>query len=588
MPFTDRLNWDLESILPGGLEGEAFTASIAAVEARAEALVARADGLGEPGVDPAWAEVIVALEDASRDLGEPYAWLHCAAGADTADARIQRALGRASGIASRLERAWSRPEQAICRSDAAAVDAMAATPPLSEFKPLFDDLRRQTRLLLPPNEQRLAIDLAQSSLHEWTQLYDRVSGRLTVAVDGEQLSPGQAFNLLDSPDAGLRERAFRATNAAWTTAQDDCAAVLSNLTWTRKVLADRVGVSEVAQPLANHRLEEGTLAAMMEGCVASRPLMVRYFKAKARLLGKAKLDWYDLRAPLGGVDRKWSWADGQDFVVAQMERFPSEMADYARQALRDGHVEVEDRPGKRQGAFCIGFSRSHQSRVFMTWGGTTTNVLTLAHELGHAYHNHVMWDLPRSRRRVTSTLAESASTFAEALVRGAAMQQADDDATRLALLDEDLGTAGLMLCNIPVRYAFERALYAQRAQGPLDPERLSQTMVALQQEWYGDALGEPDPMFWAAKMHFYMSRPFYNYPYTFGYLFSGLIWARAMEEGPAWAGAYRELLRDTGAGPCEAVAQRHLGLDLSDPQAWTVAFTGLEERVARFEALAGG
>lgn len=586
MPWTDSQTWDLESILPGGLDGERYKQSMAQAEDRAAALVPRADALGPIGEDPAWADVIPALEQAYVDLGEPYAWLHCVTSAHSDRPQPQRELGRAGGIASRLSRAWTRPEAGIARASDAELDALEAHPSLAPFAPMFLDMKARAKLLLPPGEQSLAADLAESSHNEWSRLYNRLSGRLKVQVGDETLSPGQAFNLLDHEDAAMRRRAFEGMNSAWSSVDDDCAAVLSNLTGTRQVLADRVGASEVDSPLTSHRLDATTLDAMMDAARAQGPLVGRYLRAKARLLGHDRLDFCDLRAPVGEGSRTWTWAEAQDFVVEQMESFSTDMADYAKDAFARRHIEAEDRGQKRAGAFCIGFSVSKQSRVFMTFGGTTNNVLTLAHELGHAYHNHVMWDLHRSQRRVPSTLAESASTFAEALVRGAAMDRATTDAERLALLDEDLGSATTMLANIPVRYAFERELFRLRRDGPLSPDRLSDAMVRLQRDWYGDALGAPDPMFWASKMHFFMSRPFYNYPYTFGYLFSGLIWARAMAEGPAWAGSYRDLLRDTGAGPCEDVAHAHLGLDLRDPAGWLQSVAGLKDKVERFEALA--
>lgn len=586
MTYTDSPTWDLESLLPGGLEGASYRDRMAGVEARLPDLIARADALGAPGEDPAWVDVVLDLEAAYVELGQPTAVLHCMAAADTTDGRAQRELGRASGLFSQWSRAWTWPQSQLARATEEQLQALLQHPDIAPFEPWFRNMRAGAHLLLPPAEESLLADLDDPAMGAWSRSYRRISGRLRVELGGEQLSPSQTYNLMDSPDADLRRRAFEATNAAWEAVEDDCAEVLSNLCRTRTVVADRLGVDALAKPLHGHRLQASTLDALIQACAEARPLMVRYGRAKAKLLGQERLHWRDLRAPVGAGSRTWTWAEGQRFVVEQMATFSQDMADYAADALARRHVESEDRGGKRAGAFCIGLHDAKESRVFMTWGGTTTNVLTLAHELGHAYHNHVMWDLHRARKRVPSTLAESASTFAEALVRGAAMQRATDDDERLALLDEDLNSASVMLCNIPVRYAFDRALYDLRRKGPLDPRDLRETMVSLQREWYGDALGEPDPMFWAAKMHFFLTRPFYNYPYTFGYLFSGLIWERAMAEGPAWAGAYRDLLRDTGAASCEEVALRHLGLDLHDPAAWSRATAGLEARVAEFERLA--
>lgn len=589
MPITDRLTWDLDSLMPGGFEGPAWAEALPSAEARLSALVTAATALpSEPNGDPAWAAVLSELDALYRDHGHTYAWLHCMGATHAGDSRVLRELGRASDLMSQWQLAMGEVDARVARASEASIEALLAQDGLEDWRPYIEEVRSTAHLLLPPGEQALYTSLSASASGGWAQLYKGLSGRLTVEIDGKTLTPAQTYNLLDAPEEPVRRAALEETNKAWATIEDECAAALSSLTWTRIVANDRLGVDELARPLSTHRLSRESLDAMTDACRQVGPLVQRILRAKARLLGKERLDWWDLRAPVSQSTRTWTWGEAQDFVVEQFASFSQEMADYARHAFESGHVEAEDRGGKRAGAFCIGFRTVEQSRVFMTWGGTTNNLLTLAHELGHAYHNEVMWDLPWARRRVPSTLAETASTFAEALVRGAAMRAARSDGERLALLDEDLTSAVGMLANIPVRVDFDRALYRLRRQGPLSASALCDEMVAIQRGWYGDALGAPDPRFWASKMHFYLTRAFYNYPYTFGYLFSGMVWERASAEGPSWAPAYRELLRDTGAGSCEDVVQRHLGVDLRDPAAWVKATGSLEARVAAFEDLARG
>ena len=586
MPITDRLVWDLESLMPGGFSGEAWAAALPAAEAGLKELLAAAKALPEPGPDPAWVEVLSALERLSSSHGHTYAWLHCMAATHAADGAILRELGRAADLMSMWQLAMGEVNSRVAGASEGQIEALCGQAELVSWRPYIEEVRATAHLLLPPGEQSLLTALAPSAEGAWAQLYRSLSGRLTVEMDGQTLTPAQTHNLLDSPDEATRRSALLETNKAWRTIEDECASVLSSLTWTRIVANDRLEVDELARPLSTHRLSRESLDAMTEACRACGPLVQRVLRAKARLLGKSTLDWWDLRAPVSQSSRTWGWGEAQDFVVEQFGSFSTDMADYATRAFARGHVEAEDRGGKRAGAFCIGFRERKESRVFMTWGGTTNNLLTLAHELGHAYHNEVMWDLPWASKRVPSTLAETASTFGEALVRGAAMAAATDDGERLALLDEDLTTAVGMLANLPVRVDFDRALYGLRRQGPLSASALTETMERIQRDWYGPALGATDPMFWASKMHFYMTRAFYNYPYTFGYLFSGMVWQRAAAEGPQWAPAYRALLRDTGAGSCEDVVLRHLGVDLRDPAAWLAATDSLSARVEAYEAFA--
>ena len=557
MPVSDAMNWDLDGLFPGGFEGAAWAQQLAEIEATAAGIVEQADALGDPASDPAWDTVLPALDALSRKTGSLYAYAHCRISDDVADGAGNKAVARLGGIWSRISRAWTNPEQRIARADDATFAALCARPALAVQVPHFEDMRTTRHLLLPAGEQGLLAELSEPSVGGWSRLYDRISGQLRAEVDGERISAGQAFNKLGNPDPVVRATAFAGMKAAWETVLDDCADILGHLTETRRVVANRLGVDAVDSPLAGHRMERSTLDAMISFCRDdARPLMHRYIQAKARALGGETLDYWDIRAPMGGDGSSWEWGRAQDFIIEQFATFSPEMAEFARRSFAERWVEAEDRSGKRQGAFCIPFREHQQSRVFMTWSNTTTNLITLAHELGHAWHNEVRWDLPSSRTRVPSTLAESASTFAEAVVRGAALKQArGDDAAELALLESELQAAAVMLVNIPTRMLFEQALFEDRAKGPLDPAVLCDRMEALQREWYGPALGEPNRFFWAAKLHFYLQRPFYNYPYTFGYLFSSLIHARAMEVGPSWAPSYTALLRETGAGPAEGVDQ---------------------------------
>ncbi|MCK6502024.1 M3 family metallopeptidase [Myxococcota bacterium] len=576
--------WDLVSILP---DLDAFQARATLLEERALALVARADALGPPGEDPAWRELVPALALLADEIAEVAAWVTCAASADTAAADLARAEARATALAARSDRAWSTPSGLLARCEDAAFARLLADPALREHEPVLQQARARRRVLLPTGEQQLFDDLAEDALHGWGGRYRRLSGGMRVELDGRAVSTSQARNLLEAADPGQRERALTALERAWEGPADEAADLLTHIVGVRLRLHDRLGVDELAIPLVRQRLAPETLEALIAACVQARPLIDRYLAARARLLGAARIDWQDLAAPLGQADLRLPFGEAAALVADQLGAFSLEMGDFVRMALRQRWVEAEDRPSKRAGAFCAAFPQSGQSRVFMTFGGGPGSVRTLAHELGHAYHNQVMRDLPWARRRLTSCLAETASTFAETVVRDALLRAATDPATRLALIDRELADATTFLANIPTRFQFERRLFALRRQGPLDPARLSDEMLALQRAWYGPGLGRGFPLFWADKLHFYLTQaPFYNFPYTFGYLFSGMVYTRARQEGPRWAGEWRALLRATGAGPGEEVAQRFLGVDLRQPQAWTAGLDRLVPLVEEMEAAA--
>ena len=257
-------------------------------------------------------------------------------------------------------------------------------------------------------------------------------------------------------------------------------------------------------------------------------------------------------------------------------------------AFKERWIEVEDRGGKRGGGFCADVPLLRQSRIFMTWGGSLRSVSTLAHELGHAYHNEVLHSVSPSQRRVPMTLAETASTFAEALVREASLEHETDPGRRLRLLDGSLSDALAFLCNIPARFELEQSFYRMRSEGPLEAEALSAETEAIFRRWYGPSVPRVDPTYWSSKLHFFIpTLAFYNFPYTFGFCFANLVYERFRPMGAAGLPGYADLLRRTGDAWAEPIARDALGLDLGDPATWMRALGPVERDFAAFEKLVG-
>ncbi|WP_324718051.1 M3 family metallopeptidase [Carboxydochorda subterranea] len=282
--------------------------------------------------------------------------------------------------------------------------------------------------------------------------------------------------------------------------------------------------------------------------------------------------WHDVSAPLAVHERRWGFDEAAAFVTEQFESFSPDMARLARRAFEGRWIEAEDRPGKRAGGFCTSFPIARQSRIFMTFAGMPANVETLAHELGHAFHHSVVEDLPPLVQHYPMSLAETASTFAELVVSEGAIRQAESPHERIALLDRRLSAATDYLMNIRARFLFETAFYREREQGQVSVARLNALMEQAQKEAYRHALSSYHPHFWASKLHFYLTgHPFYNFPYTFGFLFSHGVYARARSEGSRFASTYAALLRDTGRMTVEELARRHLGADLTRRAFWDEA-----------------
>jgi pepF/M3 family oligoendopeptidase len=330
-------------------------------------------------------------------------------------------------------------------------------------------------------------------------------------------------------------------------------------------------------------MSQETLDTMWQVITEHKNTFVKYLDRKAEMLKLEKLGWTDVDAPVGETDTKVSYDEAANFIIEQFKKFNPKMSAFSRDAFEKGWIEAEDRAGKRPGGFCTSFPNAQETRIFMTFSGTPSNVSTLAHELGHAYHQHVMDELPYMNQNYAMNVAETASTYAEMLVSDAAVETAKSEEERLVLLEDKIQRSVAFFMNIHARFLFETRFYEERSKGLVSVTRLKELMEEAQKEAYCDALGEYHPYFWASKLHFYITDvPFYNYPYTFGYLFSAGIYALAKEQGAAFEDKYIALLQDTGRMTVEELAEKHLGEDLTKPQFWKRAIQLSVEDVEEF------
>jgi oligoendopeptidase F len=578
-------NWDLESIYPGGPASDVYLARLGELETDASRMIGQTGSLPVLRDDTAlWAATIDQMNRLEEDCRIVSVFAGCHSSADAKSIDATHAVSRASALSSAVQQAWVPVLGAIATCDGEVFEALASEPTLANFLPRLHWIRKNRHTLLAPDEAGLAVELAKDGIHAWNRLYNRLSGTLLVTLpDGQRLSMSQAQNLTSSADPEQRSIAFAARISGWSEVADTCATALTHIVGTRLTLNRRRGVSLLSDTLARSRMTEATLEAMLQASRRAAPTLKRYLKAKARLLGKEQLGWQDQGSPVG-QQMSTDWASATAFIETHFRSWSPELGDYAARALRERWVEAEDRPHKRPGGWCASVPKPPgASRIFMTFGDTFRSTVTLAHELGHGYHNHVLRDVPPSRRHVPSTLAETASVFAENIVRDAALSAAQSDAARLAMLDARLSSGVSMLMNIPFRYQLERKLYALREKGELRVDDLNALTVETQREAYVDSLASWHPLFWAEKLHFYISSfAFYNYPYTYGYLFSTLVYQHARQQGPDFIQRYDELLRRTAWEDAEPLAHEFLGIDLTDPDAWYAGAAPLEADLDAF------
>ncbi|NEX76429.1 M3 family oligoendopeptidase [Aeromonas rivipollensis] len=481
--------------------------------------------------------------------------------------------------------------------------------PEAEFRQLMQDpllgeeeyrLRHERCLQdqrLPVEAEQLVIGLGTDGLHAWGNLYNDLVGKIRVQVAGQERGLAEASNLLSSPDRGQRKEAFDAISAGWEREQETVAAILNALNGWRLELSRQRGKVRTldALDLSCHQshIERATLDTLMAETYNARGLGQRALGLMARRLGIEELGPEDLFAPPpASSHRSIPFEEAIEIIALAFAGFDPEMGAFARMMAERGWIDAAPTPNRRTGAYCTKFADPVEPRVFITYAGTMDNVITLAHELGHAWHNWLIRDLPMSQRSYPMTLAETASIFAETLVRSALFEQARSAEERQAIAWAEADGAATFLVNIPARFDFEQALVTEREQGYVSSARLKALTDEAWGRWYEESLGRYHPMFWAAKAHFSIAGfGFYNYPYLFGYLFSLGVYQQLMSRKGAGeanvAEAYRALLRDTGRMSAEDLVAKHLGQDIREAAFWQGSLALVAAAVDRFEQTQG-
>lgn len=522
-------------------------------------------------------ELLADLEASAKKLFQAGAFVGCLLAQNTEDKKAYSLDAKITSLSAGFQTALGSLDNLLTSIDDDVWQQLVAAQSLKELAFVLTESREKAKEKLSKEEEALISALEVDGYHSWGQLYDLIVSKIKVSFheNGEekQLSVGQAHNKFSSSDRDVRSAVFKNWETAWGEQADFLAKALNHLSGFRLNVYKKRGWEDVLkEPLSINRMEKETLETMWTVISENKQKLVQYLERKAKLLGLEKMSWFDLDAPYGNTETKVSYQEGAEFIEQNFAHFGDKMAAFAKNAFEGQWIEAEDRPGKAPGGFCTGLPESKQSRIFMTYSGTPSNVSTLAHELGHAFHSYAMRDVPFLNCNYAMNVAETASTFAEMIVADASVKNAKDEEEKLVLLDDKIQRTVALLMNIHARFLFETSFYEERKQGTVTVEKLNELMLEAQKEAYCGALEEYHPLFWASKLHFFITGvPFYNFPYTFGYLFSLGIYAKALEEGKGYEEKYMALLRDTASMTVENLAEKHLQVDLTQKDFWEKA-----------------
>lgn len=458
-------------------------------------------------------------------------------------------------------------------------------PKLKAYEYLLNEMKREAEHLLSDDVEEVIAKLNISAGSAWGSMHSFLTSTLEVEYRGEIITLPQVRNLAHSEDPDVRKDAYEAELKAYEKIMDAISYSLNNIkTQVNTICALRGYQSPLEMTLQQSRMKKKTLEAMLEAIREYLPVFHKYLKHKAKLLGHKKgLPWFDMFAPMGESNTKFTVEDARSYLVKHFRSFSDDLADMVDQAFEEEWIDFYPRKGKVGGAFCENIPFVKQSRILTNFTGPLNDVVTLAHELGHAYHGLQIQDHLPLNVDYSMPVAETASTFNEALIMEAAIKETKGK-EKMALIESQLQDVTQIMCDIYSRYLFESEVFEKVKSGFLFADELKESMLVAQKVAYGDGL-DPEylhPYMWVLKGHYYSeSLSFYNFPYAFGGLFARGLYEKYKAEGESFVPKYKALLKATTVKSVEDAA-KEAEIDLENPDFWRTSLSSIERLVDEF------
>lgn len=571
--------WNLD-VIYRGFDDPAFAADMEKLEKLVKDYAAFAGKLDEQAPLDGLKKGI-ALEEAltvlTAKLGE-YASLRQSVNTRDAEAgsRLGQVMQRISGAAG-AQAQWREWVSKI--PDLMVL--VAGDETLKDYTFLFERLLRNSTHLLGSLGEQISARLSMSGSSAWSDLQGYLTSTVPVSYNGGTTNLSAIRNLAYDPDPAVRKAAYEAELSCYDRIKDSVAFALNSI--KLETISDcqlRGYASPLDRTLEQSDMKRQTLDAMLGAMEEYMPKFRQYLRAKGKALGHENgLPWYDLFAPMGKSAAQYTAEDAKRILVELFSTFDQELADMVARAFDESWIDFYPRDGKTGGAFCAGVECIGQSRILTNFDGTFGSIVTLAHELGHAFHNQCIRAHRPLNQDYSMPVAETASTFNECVVMAAAIRQAKSHDEELALIESQLQDVTQIICDIYSRYLFESMVLENREQQFMDADTLCGMMLKAQEQSYGDGLdpGFRHPYMWICKSHYY-GATFYNFPYAFGGLFARGLYAQYQREGAAFVPKYKKLLRTTTVATAEDVAQV-AGIDLTDKEFWRGALQTVAQQI---------
>ena len=579
--------WNLEPIYKG-FDDPAFEADMEALKGKVSEIEAAAAELG--AVAPLEGlRKGTKLQEEFSDLVNKlagYASLRQAANTvdPTAGSQMGRIMALCSGVAAPFAafKDWASKLPNL-------MELVAGDDFLKDYCFMFSKMAESSRYLLPGIGEAVMAKMSMSGGDAWSEMQQYLTSTVPVSYRGGTTNLSAIRNLAYDPDPQVRKDAYEAELACYDRIKDPVAYALNSI--KLETISDcqlRGYASPLERTLKHSDMEKATLDAMLGAMDEYLPKFWQYLKAKAKALGhEGGLPWYDLFAPMGKSSTKFTAGDARDYLVNLFAEFDSELSEMVARAFDNAWIDFYPRSGKAGGAFCAGVECLGESRILTNFDGQFTDVVTLAHELGHAFHNQCIKDHRTLNHDYSMPVAETASTFNECVVMASAIGKAADKDEKLALIESQLQDATQIICDIYSRYRFETMVFANREEQFMNADTLCDFMLTAQKQSYGDGLDHSclHPYMWVCKSHYY-GPTFYNFPYAFGGLFARGLYAQYEKEGAAFVPKYKKLLYTTPVATAEDTA-KVAGIDLTDKDFWRGALQTIADQIDLFCQLVG-
>lgn len=457
---------------------------------------------------------------------------------------------------------------------------------LKEYRFMLLETKAHSIHLLSDEEEVLAAELNQSGGSLFTKLQTDLTSTLEVDYNGEVINLSKVRNLAYEADPKVRKDAYIAELTSYKKIAKATSFALNGI--KKEVITiskKRKYASPLERTLDDCRINEDVLNALLSAMREYLPEFRKYLRRKGELLGhKSGLPFYDLFAPMGSSDKKYTIDEAQAFILKNFGTFADDLKGLANRAFTEGWIDYEPRPGKRGGAFCSRLYPIKESRILTNYDGGIGDICTLAHELGHAYHNHVIYSERILNANYPMPIAETASILCETIVKKAAFKEATSKEEKLGMLEQELQDSTQVIVDILSRYIFESNVFERCQNEFLNEQTLNKLMLEAQIEAYGDGLDSNylNEGMWINKGHYYSTgRSFYNFPYAFGLLFSKGIYGKYLEKGPEFVEDLRTLLRLTGKATLMDVA-KSIDIDITTPDFWRQSLEVIKEDINLF------